>query len=92
LSAALASRAQSLHKLSEWKPLRLDIYLTTTGFLWAPSYREPGDPHPIETHFANLLGSRFFYRSPQKDEVDFVPCYEDHLLPIGKAERFEKYH
>jgi len=71
----------SLNLLTSEKKLKR-LYLANTGFLWALSYREPDDPLVIETYFANLLRSRFFYRSPQRDEVDFVLSYEDHILPI----------
>ncbi len=58
------------------------LYLTNTGFLWALGYVEPDSPQAIETYFANYLQTNFFYRSPQKQEVDFVLTAKEKLLPV----------
>jgi len=71
----------SSNRLTSEKKLKR-IYLSNAGFV---SALRPGEPdyHPLlEGYFANLLKAQFFYRSPQKEEVDLVIESEHKLLPV----------
>jgi hypothetical protein len=64
---------------SEKKMKRL--YLSSTAFTSALS---PGTDFSqiMEQHFVNRLSGRFFWRSPQREEVDLVYHSESAILPI----------
>ena len=71
----------SSNRLTSEKKLKR-IYLSNAGFV---SALRPGEPdyHPLlEGYFANLLKAQFFYRSPQKEEVDLVIESEHKVLPV----------
>ena len=71
----------STDRLTSEKKLKR-LYLTNTAFLWTLGYLQPDDPLLIETYFANFLGTRFFYRSPQKNEIDFILVESKRVLPV----------
>ena len=71
----------SSNRLTSEKKLKR-IYLSNAGFV---SALRPGEPdyHPLlEGYFANLLKAQFFYRSPQKEEVDLVIESQHKALPV----------
>ena len=71
----------SSNRLTSEKKLKR-IYLSNAGFVAALRPGEP-DYHPLlEGYFANLLKAQFFYRSPQKEEVDLVIESEHKVLPV----------
>lgn len=56
-------------------------YLSNTGFTFALS----GDfdlPFLLEQFWVNLLKTKYFYRSPQKDEVDLVLVSGEKIVPV----------
>lgn len=57
------------------------VYLANTGFTCALT-GELDLPSLLEQFWINLLKSKYFYRSPQKDEVDLIFAFEKTLLPI----------
>lgn len=57
------------------------VYLSNTAFTRALSPRV-GLPALIEQFFANILGASFFWRTPQKDEVDLVMTSEGTPVPV----------
>lgn len=58
------------------------IYLSNTGFISALRPGEPDYYQLLEGYFANLLRARFFYRSPQKDEVDLILDNQEKVMPV----------
>jgi len=70
----------STNLLSSEKRLKR-VYLANTGFTCALA----GDmnfPLLMEQFWINFLKAQYFYRSPQKDEVDIVHVSEKFCLPI----------
>lgn len=77
------------NKLYNYSPNRLTsekklkrIYLSNTGFLRALN---PGISDPsllMETFYAAVFQAKFFYRSPQKDEVDIILNSEEKIIPV----------
>lgn len=57
------------------------LYLSNTAFTVALSGKI-NFPLLIEQFFANLFKTRFFSRTPQKDEVDLVIATDDSVIPI----------
>jgi predicted AAA+ superfamily ATPase len=59
------------------------IYLSNTCFLSVLSSEKKSEIGGLfETFFANWLKARFFYRSPQKDEVGFILYDRKNVLPV----------
>jgi len=58
------------------------IYLSNPGFVSALRPGEPDYHLLLEGYFANLLKAQFFYRSPQKEEVDLVIESQQKVLPV----------
>jgi predicted AAA+ superfamily ATPase len=71
----------SRNKLTSEKKLKR-IYLSNTGFLTAFRSGELDYPSTLENHFAHILKARFFYRSPQKEEVDLIIDSKEKLIPV----------
>jgi len=72
----------SSNRLTSEKKLKR-VYLSNTCFLSIlSSEREPDLGTLFETFFANWLNARFFFRSPQKDEVDFILYDRKNVLPV----------
>jgi len=77
-----------LNKLYNFSPNRLTsekkmrkVYLSSTAFTSALSGE--GDFATLaEQYFANTLKADFFWRSPQKDEVDLVLTLEERIVPV----------
>ena len=64
------------------------VYLSSTAFSKALSPRV-GRPALIEQFFANVLKARFFWRTPQQDEVDLVLVGEGEVVPVEVKIRSE---
>jgi predicted AAA+ superfamily ATPase len=72
----------SANRLTSEKKLKR-IYLSNTCFLSVlSSEKKPELGVLLETFFANWLNARFFFRSPQKDEVDFILYDRKNVLPV----------
>jgi len=76
------------HKLYNFSPNRLTsekkarkIYPSSTAFTAALSGVSEFAPL-AEQYFAINLKARFFWRSPQKDEVDLVLTPDDRIIPV----------
>jgi hypothetical protein len=70
----------STNLLSSEKRLKR-VYLTNTGFTHA-LIGDINFPLLMEQFWINFLKAQYFYRSPQKDEVDIVHVAEKFCLPI----------
>jgi hypothetical protein len=70
----------STNLLSSEKKLKR-AYLANTGFTHALA-GELNFPLLLEQFWANFLKAKYFYRSPQKDEVDLVHVAGNFTLPI----------
>ena len=64
------------------------VYLSSTAFSKALSPRV-GRPALSEQFFANVLKARFFWRTPQQDEVDLVLVGEGEVVPVEVKIRSE---
>ncbi|MDY6837056.1 MAG: ATP-binding protein [Thermodesulfobacteriota bacterium] len=71
----------SSNKLTSEKKLKR-LYLSNTGFTSALRADEPGFHRLLEGYFADLFEARFFYRSPQKEEVDLVIDRAGTIVPV----------
>mgnify|MGYP000066599702 FL=1 len=72
----------SANRLTSEKKMKR-IYLSNTCFLSVlSSEKKPALGGLFETLFANWLNARFFFRSPQKDEVDFILYDRKNVLPV----------
>ena len=71
----------SRNRLTSEKKLKR-VYLSNTGFLTAFRSSELDYSSILENHFAHILKARFFYRSPQKEEVDLVIDSKGKLIPV----------
>ena len=71
----------SKNRLTSEKKIKR-IYFNNTGFIYALN----ADSFPldlvIENYFAYLFKSHFFYRSPQKNEVDIIIDKDENILPV----------
>lgn len=77
-----------IQKLYNFSPNRLTsekktkrVYLSNTGFTLALN-REVDFSTVVEQFWVNHFKSHFFYRSPQKDEVDIIMASGKDVLPI----------
>lgn len=80
--------AMLVSKLYNYSPNRLTsekkmrkVYTSNTAFSFALS-GESDFSALAEQFFANMLKADFFWRSPQKDEVDLVLASEEGVVPI----------
>jgi predicted AAA+ superfamily ATPase len=72
----------SANRLTSEKKLKR-VYLSNTGIMTALNPESEGDLGILlETFFANWLRTRFFFRSPQKNEVDFILCDRKKAVPV----------
>jgi len=71
----------SSNRLTSEKKLKR-VYLSNTGFTSALRSDKPDYHSLLEGYFANLFRARFFYRSPQKEEVDLVIDDYRRILPV----------
>jgi len=72
----------SSNRLASEKKLKR-VYLSNTCFLSVlTSEKEPDLGILFGTFFANWLNARFFFRSSQKDEVDFILYDRKNVLPV----------
>jgi predicted AAA+ superfamily ATPase len=71
----------SRNRLTSEKKMKR-IYLSNTGFLTAFRSGELDYSLTLENHFANILKAKFFYRSPQKEEVDLIIDNQGKLIPV----------
>ncbi len=70
----------SPNRLTSEKKMR-KVYLSNTAFTSALSGK--GDYFALaEQYFANTLKARFFWRSPQRDEVDLVLASGERTIPV----------
>ncbi len=70
----------STNRLTSEKKLKR-IYLSNTGFVYALN-PEVEFPVVLEQYIVNTTGARFFWRSPQKDEVDVVLLRDKDIIPV----------
>jgi hypothetical protein len=77
------------NKLFNYSPSRLTsekklkrLYLSNTGFLRAlnPAISDPS--LLMETFYVAVFQTKFFYRSPQKEEVDMILDSEKKIIPV----------
>jgi predicted AAA+ superfamily ATPase len=71
----------SPNRLTSEKKLRR-VYLKSTAFSSALS-GESDLSSLAEQYFANTLKAGYFWRSPQKDEVDLILTPEKKVIPVG---------
>ena len=71
----------STNRLTSEKKLKR-IYLSNAGFILALRHGEPEYHYLLEGYFANLFKTQFFYRSPQKEEVDLILVSQRVVVPV----------
>ncbi|MBW1714332.1 MAG: ATP-binding protein [Deltaproteobacteria bacterium] len=71
----------SKNRLTSEKKLKR-IYLSNAGFMLALRPGESEYRYLLEGYFANLFKAQFFYRSPQKEEVDLILESQRMVLPV----------
>lgn len=71
----------STNRLTSEKKLKR-IYLSNAAFMSALRPGELEYHYLFEGYFANLFKAQFFYRSPQKEEVDLIIETQQKILPV----------
>lgn len=86
---AYLEHALLIQRLYNYSPNRLTsekkmkrAYLSNSGFTWALSSSPGLSPRLMGQFFVNALKARFFWRTPQRDEIDLVHERDDEITPV----------